>query len=302
MQPRFQLKLADDGRRDAFRWTHLDTDDPKVVSRWLAAELGDGGDLPCVGTERFGHAFLRDYGDRLDLVAYEFEVGGETIPRILCRPFCVRSESGQVVSWGKDARFVDDVFQKARRHSEWVRTPAMLLFALLDSLVDGFFPFLDRLNDKIYGLERRVLAARSGHSLEGEVVAHKRVVLEARRHLSSTRDLIHALAGRFPEPYHFELYDHMLRVLDIVDGYREMLDTIMDLHLTTVSNRLNEIVKTLTLVTTMMLPASLVASIYGMNFDHAPAVHWRWGFYCVLGFVLAVSAALWLWFRRHRWL
>ncbi len=211
-----------------------------------------------------------------------------------------------VVSWGDRRVFsVAALHRKIGNYPRWIKDRAGLVFAILDELFYSLSPLLDELNESLIQFEQHAWTTNERKMLETGVMALKHVVLAIRSVLTASRDMAHGLAHRFPatsQVYYFDLYDHVMRMVEVVDGYREMLDTVMDLHLASVSNRMNEIVKTLTLVTTVMLPASLVAAIYGMNFDHAPGIHWPYGFYCVLGFVVLVSSGLLVWFKRQAWI
>ena len=100
----------------------------------------------------------------------------------------------------------------------------------------------------------------------------------------------------------FQLYDHVIRLFDSADIYRELVNSALDIYLGSVSNRLNEIVKKLTLVTVLFVPASLVAALYGMNFDYLPGQHHPWGFFLVVGVVIMMSLTLLAVFRQRRWL
>ena len=93
-----------------------------------------------------------------------------------------------------------------------------------------------------------------------------------------------------------------MRVCDLAEGYRELLSGALDAYLSVVSNRMNEVMKTLTLVATIMLPLTFIAGVYGMNFEHMPELHWHYGYPFALGVMLAVAVAMGLWFRYKRWL
>ena len=136
----------------------------------------------------------------------------------------------------------------------------------------------------------------------------KREVFNVRRMLASMRDTVSQLVRYWSTSsegdsfYYMELYDHMIRLFDTADTYRELVNSVLDLYLSTVNNRMNEIVKTLTLVTTVLLPASVMAALYGMNFDHLPLMHHDWGFFIILVVIVAISSLLYWIFRRRQWL
>jgi magnesium transporter len=292
-----------------FRWTHLDTDELEIIQQAMGQ-----WDLSVPPTwdhhkTHPKHVFLEDYGDFFHVVAYYLqfrESNGDHAPPLLASTavHLVVHQRG-VISWcAHSVPFVGALGRKIRDYPRWIIDRPSLVFAILDELFHAIFPLLDQLNDYIVHLEQHALSTIERKALEGRVMEYKHLVMTIRKILVGSRDMAHNLAHRLsqPSPYYFELYDQVLRLSEIVDGYREMLDTVMDLHLSSASNRMNEIVKTLTLVTTMMLPASLVAALYGMNFEHAPGIHWPYGFYCVLGFVGLVSAGLLVWFKRQAWI
>lgn len=183
-----------------------------------------------------------------------------------------------------------------------------LLYAVLDAAVDSYFPELDRLSDRIDTLEDRVLAGDAdGHGLR-EVLAIKRRLLGLRRVLAPMRDVANELLRRnldivdsATEPYFQDLYDHLVRVLDQLDVYRDLLATVLDARLTVASNGLNAIVRRLTALTVILMVPTLIAGIYGMNFTAMPELEWTLGYpFALVLMVLAVAAAI-AFFRRRGW-
>ncbi|CAB1128728.1 conserved protein of unknown function [Candidatus Hydrogenisulfobacillus filiaventi] len=215
-----------------------------------------------------------------------------------------------LLSWSEEPLAVLDPVRDRHRDPEGdITSPAALLYHIVDAVLTSLFPYLDRLNDEIVRLEGMALDG-SNARIQSELFRVKREVLALRRVLASERDVVHqllrvygsSLGPREQADYFLESYDHVLRLFDTVDTFREMLGAVLDAHLSTVSNRLNEIVKTLTLVTTVLLPASLLASLWGTNFDALPGRDHPYGFFILLGVMAAVSAGL-LWiFRRRHWL
>jgi magnesium transporter len=157
-------------------------------------------------------------------------------------------------------------------------------------------------------VEQRVFNASRAKELKSELFGLKREGYHMRRVVASLRDvtaqMVRFWTTREPQDavYAFELYDHVIRVFDAASASSELVNSVMDLYLNTVSNRLNEIVKTLTLLTTVLLPASLMAALYGMNFDYLPLAHYRWGFFVILTIIGVVSTSLYWIFRRRQWL
>ena len=183
-----------------------------------------------------------------------------------------------------------------------------LLYAVLDAIVDSYFPELDRLSDRIDRLEDAVLGGQEDRDSLREVLAIKRRGLNLRRIVGPTRDVVNALLRQDLDviepamvPYYQDLYDHLVRVIDQLDIARDLLATVVDARATVASNSLNEIVKRLTAFTVVLMIPTLIAGIYGMNFDYMPELSWPVGYPLALAVMaLAVVAAL-TFFRRRDW-
>ena len=183
-----------------------------------------------------------------------------------------------------------------------------LLYEVLDAAVDSYFPELDRLSDRIDTLEDRVLAGDADRGGLREVLAIKRRLLELRRVLAPMRDVANQLLRRDVKivdaetlPYYQDLYDHLVRVLDQLDVYRDLLATVLDARLTVASNSLNAIMKRLTAFTVILMVPTLIAGIYGMNFDHMPELRWPLGYPLALGLMALVVVIAVTFFRRRGW-
>jgi magnesium transporter len=255
---------------------------------------------------------LDTYDDQYMLVAYEVRR-----PAAGDRPFDLAeihlfAGPGWLVSvhWGPSPA-VDDVRQRFER-----RTPGAgqgvggLLYTLLDEVVDSYFPLLDDFSDRIDDLERQVVgAADAGGDSLRLMLALRRELLELRRALAPTRDVANALLRRDTEliadaevPYYQDLYDHLVRVLDQVDLYRDLLASVVDARLTVTSNSLNAIMKRLTAFTVILMVPTLIAGIYGMNFDVMPELNWPVGYPFALGLMAAAVIGAIAFFRSRDWL
>jgi magnesium transporter len=206
---------------------------------------------------------------------------------------------------------LDEAEQRWKRNAqqaEW--GSGILLYSLLDSIVDQYFPILDALVERAEDLDERIFASRRRErSFTYELLALKRTFLELRRVISPERDVLNVLTNRdspvFNEHtlvYFRDVYDHIARVSDTLDLYRDQLTSTMDASLAIASNDLNVVMRTLTSVTIILMSASLIAGIYGMNFVNIPELHWGFGYFYALALMAAVSLALWYYFRRVHWL
>ena len=184
----------------------------------------------------------------------------------------------------------------------------MLVYLVLDAAVDSYFPELDRLSDRIDALEDRVLAGDADRRGLGELLELKRRLLELRRVLAPTRDMANALLRRDIDivgdraiPYYQDLYDHLVRVLDQLDLYRDLLATVVDARMTVASNSLGAIMKRLTAFTVILMVPTLIAGIYGMNFEYMPELSWPLGYAFALGLMASAVIVAVTWFWRNDW-
>lgn len=188
------------------------------------------------------------------------------------------------------------------------RGAGYLAYALLDAIVDAYFPVVEAVGDRLDDLEDRTLQQTGNRSI-AEIHATKHDLRGLRRALWPLRDMLNALL-RDPSPlldadsrvYLRDCHDHTVQILDLVETYRELCSDLTDLYLSSLSNRLNEVMKLLTIMSTIFMPIGVVASVYGMNFEHMPELHWKYGYAWALGLMVCVGAGLVGYFFHRGWL
>ena len=183
-----------------------------------------------------------------------------------------------------------------------------LLYDLLDAVVDGYFPLLDLVAERIDDLEDRIVAGGQGNETLREVLRVKRFLLELRRILAPQREVANALLRRDVElveeevvPYYQDLYDHLVRVLDQLDLYRDLVAAALDANLAVTSNQLNAVMKRLTAFTVILMVPTLIAGIYGMNFRYMPELGAHAGYPVALAAMAATMLGLAWFFWRKDW-
>jgi magnesium transporter len=176
--------------------------------------------------------------------------------------------------------------------------PSRLMHAVVDEAVNAYFPILDQLEEFMDTLEEKVFAAFDQTALR-EIFSVKRLVLSLRRHLAPERDVFNVLTNRpsallspDAQVYFRDIYDHVLRINDSLETYRELLSNTLDSYLTQVSNRLGSVTKALSVVATVSLPFVVVSGMWGMNFDEIPLAHTSHGFWTMLVVQLGLGALL----------
>ena len=200
---------------------------------------------------------------------------------------------------GADTNPVATTAELLERKPELVaHGPARLLHAIVDQAVDAYFPIIDKLDEFMDGLEERIFSSFDQAALR-DVFSVKRLVLTLRRHLAPERDVFNILTNRpstllTPETqvYFRDIYDHVLRIYDSLETFRDLLSSTMDSYLTQVSNRLGMATKALSVVATVTLPFVVVSGMWGMNFEHIPLHGHPHGFMILVFFQIALGLSI----------
>ena len=190
------------------------------------------------------------------------------------------------------------------------RGPAFLLHQILDQVVDYYSPVLDDFDTRIDELEESIFSLqRPNNEILGQIMDLKRSVLRLRRISNKQMDILLRMSrGEFkliPEdmrPFYRDIYDHIARVTDLAESYRDLIGGSQEAYLSVVSNRMNQIMKVLTIFSAVMLPLTFIAGVYGMNFDNMPELHTRYGYFGALVVMGVVALAMLIFFWRRGWL
>ena len=186
--------------------------------------------------------------------------------------------------------------------------PDFILYTIVDAMVDSNFPLLERIEECVDDLQESIFAnAKPGHL--DELLHLKRDVNVMRRISLPQRELMNQISrgdAKFVKREHLiyfrDVYDHMFRISETIDLERDMMAGTMEAYLSVVANRTNEIMKVLTVFSAIMLPLTLIAGIYGMNFEHMPELHWLHGYPFALGLMAATTLTMLTWFWKKGWL
>jgi magnesium transporter len=190
------------------------------------------------------------------------------------------------------------------------RGAAFLLHQIVDHLVDDYLPVMDDFDERINKLEDDIFTSkRPNNAVLEEIMNLKRSVLRLRRISSKQLDVLYrishgefALINRQTLPFYRDIYDHLVRVTDLAENYRDLIGGSLDAYLSVISNRLNEIMKVLTIISAIGVPLTFIAGVYGMNFDNMPELHSRYGYYVVWGVMICIAGGMLLLFWRRGWL
>ncbi len=184
----------------------------------------------------------------------------------------------------------------------------LLAYLLIDAIVDDYLPLLDVISERMDELEDSIFGEFRAEAIE-EIFSVKKKLLYLRRSITPLRDVFNTLLRReqpiFPRETHIyfqDVFDHLIRVADTIDTLRDMLSSTMDAYLSVSGNRMNQIMKRLTSISTILMSVTLIAGIYGMNFVFMPELHWRYGYVYALLSMVAVGLTLYMYLKKVKWL
>jgi len=290
----------------AFFW--LDLDQPSRGDFEILRDVFGFHPLAVEDSEQFGQrAKIDEYDDFIFLVVY----GAAPDEDDLVEVHCFYSERFLVTVHRDDCPAFEEIRRRYATLEKPIAHPSLLLYRILDGLVDSFFPILADFDDRIDELEDGIFRRADDRQLQ-EIFRMKRLLVGMRKSVTPQRDAFARLMGGVAElpglededeRYLRDVYDHLIRISDLIDSYRDLLTGAMDVYLSTVSNRLNSVMKQLTIIATIFLPLSWLTGFFGQNFGFevrhiagAPA-------FLVLGVLseLAVVAVMLAYFKRRGW-
>ena len=251
------------------------------------------------------------YGDYVYIVLKMLYEGGPNRP-VEAEQVSLIFGPNFVISFqeGKEGDVFNPVRERIRSGKGLIRKMGSdyLVYSLIDTIVDNYFLVLERLGEKIELLEEALVAQpapptlREIQKFKNQMIFVRRVVWPLREVISSLGRKESPLVKETTEIYLRDVYDHVVQVMDTVEVYREMLSGMLDIYLSSVSNRLNSVMKVLTIIATIFMPLTFIAGIYGMNFKYMPELEWRWGYPAVWLVVALIGVSMLIYFRKKKWL
>ena len=183
-----------------------------------------------------------------------------------------------------------------------------LAYSLIDAVVDNYFAILEKLGEDIESMEEELVAEPTGktlqqiHNLKREMIALRKSIWPLRELISSLQRSGTLLINETTNVYLRDVYDHTIQVIDTVESFRDMVSGMLDIYLSSISNRMNAVMKVLTIIATIFIPLTFIAGIYGMNFKYMPELEWRWAYPIVWLVMTVVAIVMLVYFRRKKWL
>jgi len=243
------------------------------------------------------------------IVLYEAELVGPT-DRLELRELNIFLGKNYLVT--VHSRPIRAIETAKRLWHEWTdrsdQGAGLLAYLLIDGIVDDYLPLLDLISERMDDLEDSIFGEFRTEALQ-EIFTFKKKLLHLRRCITPLRDVFNMLLRReqpiFPRETHVyfqDVFDHLIRVADTIDTLRDMLSSTMDAYLSVTSNRMNQVMKRLTSISTILMSVTLIAGIYGMNFVFMPELRWRFGYVFALLSMLVVGMALYVYLKKVKWI
>ncbi len=209
-----------------------------------------------------------------------------------------------------EGKALEPVRERLRQNFGKIRQRGMpyLLYMLLDVIIDSAFPLLESVGEQVEDLEEGLLLSPTKNMIQ-DLHQLKRELLLLRRALWPQREVVSRLIQHDGDlvptnlhPYFSDCYDHAVQIIDLIETYREMLSGMLDIYLSSLSNRMNDIMRVLTIVGTIFIPLSFLVGVYGMNFENMPELHWHYGYYGLWGIMIGIVAVMLAIFKWRNWL
>ena len=210
----------------------------------------------------------------------------------------------------KDGIFLKNIYEKLENEKSRLRKSGIdfLAYSLIDNFVDNYFDIIENIGEKIEYLEEK-LVKNPSQALLQKIHAIKKDMIFIRKTVWPLREVINLLErgeiGSISDNtriYLRDVYDHIIQIVDIIETYRDIVSGMIDIYLSSISNRLNEVMKVLTIISTIFIPLTFITGIYGMNFRFMPEIDYKFGYFIVIGVCLIVVIVMLLYFKRKKWL
>lgn len=204
----------------------------------------------------------------------------------------------------------NSVRERIRNSKGRIRTMGAdyLAYALIDSIVDNYFIIIERFGDILEELEDKLIenpgpgTLQSIHDMKKEMIYLRKSIWPLREVINGMERTESALFNEATFRFLRDVYDHTIQVAETIETYRDILSGILDVYLSSVSNKMNEVMKTLTIIATIFIPLTFLAGMYGMNFSYMPELDWKWGYPAVWGINITIFLGMYIYFRKKNWL
>lgn len=252
---------------------------------------------------------MEDYGEYIYIVLKMLYVENEH--DVVSEQLSLVIGSNYVLSFQeKEGDYFDNIRDRIRSYKGRVRKMGAdyLAYVLLDTIVDNYFLVLEKVEEDIAQLEEKLMSS-IGQVTASEVHHLKRDLILLRKQISPVRELVNALQRadsklirNATEIFLRDLHDHVISVMDSIESFRDILSGLHDIYISSINLKMNEIMKVLTVISTIFIPLTFITGVYGMNFEYMPELKWESGYFEVLAVMLVLALSMVLYFKRKKWL
>ncbi|MDF2669936.1 MAG: corA [Paenibacillus sp.] len=289
--------------QDEVAWVHL-SGAPEAEVRHVLVDLFDCHPLiveDCLVMNQ--RPKLDRYKNNIFIVFYAL------LPDLKVQEIAIVIGPNYVISMTQeDLPYIQQLTQECEDVENGIEHPGQILYHLLDRCVDEYSERLNHADDRIDKMERAIFknphvkVAQNIFKLKRTLHLLRAIFVEERTVLGSISHQTFPYTRQESDVYFVDIYDHLSRVIDTVDIFRESLNGLLELQMNMKTDRMNEIIKTLTIVSTIFMPLTFIVGIYGMNFHKMPELDWSYGYLFVWGVMLALSLGMWAYFKSKKWL
>ena len=231
------------------------------------------------------------------------EITAEQVSFILGEDFVVSFQE-------KEGDVFDPIRERIRKAKGRVRKMKAdyLAYSLIDAVIDNYFSILEKLDDKIEIIEETLISNPEPNTL-GDIYKLKRDIIFLKKSIWPLREAVNSLERAESDiisenmgVFFRDIYDHTIQAIDTVETFRDMVSGMLDIYLSSISNRMNEIMKVLTIFAAIFIPLTFIAGIYGMNFEFIPELKWKWGYFMALSIMFLLGTGMLFYFRKKKWI
>jgi len=253
---------------------------------------------------------MEDYGDYIFMVLKMIYQNAEQDKLEIEQVSLILGSSYVVSFQEREGDVFNVVRERLRKDKGKIRKmgASYLAYSLIDAIIDHYFVLLEGTGDKIEDVEEELLKETSPktlqkiHSLKREMIFLRKSIWPLREAINGLEKTESILVEESVGLYLRDAHDHTIQIIDTIESFRDMISGMLDLYLSTLSNKMNEVMKVLTIIATIFIPLTFIAGIYGMNFSYIPELQWRWGYFATLLVMAALGIIMLLYFRKKKWL
>jgi magnesium transporter len=253
---------------------------------------------------------MEDYGDYIYIVLKMLDQGNKSNEIVTEQISLILGPNFVFSFQEKEGDVFDPIRERIRNGKGRIRKMGgdYLAYALLDSIVDNYFIILEKLSEKIEYLEEKLITRptpetlQTIHHLKREMIFLRKAIWPLREVIGGLERNESSLIKESTKIYLRDIYDHTIQTIDTIETFRDMVSGMLDIYLSSVSNRLNSVMKVLTIIATIFMPLTFLAGIYGMNFKYMPELTWRWGYPVLWLIMIGIGIFMLAYFKKKNWL